>query len=67
MPLVCSFAGWPDDFDDNSWQIESKGRFVGLEIVFSGKTLRPTFYDPARLSQDIAGEFSGDGFFFEPF
>jgi hypothetical protein len=58
---------WPDDFGDYSWEIESKGWFVGLEIVIDGKTLRPTFYDPVRLSQDIAGETSGAGFFFEPF
>ena len=58
---------WPDDFEDYSWQIESKGWFAGLEIVVDGKTLRPIFYDLARLSQEIAGEISSAGFFFEPF
>lgn len=58
---------WPDDFENYSWQIESKGWFVGLEIIVGGKTLKPTFYDSSRLSQDIAGEISGAGFFFEPF
>ncbi len=58
---------WPDNFENYSWQIESKGWFVGLEINVGGKTLKPTIYDLARLSQDIAGEFSSAGYFFEPF
>ena len=57
---------WPADFDDSSWEIESKGWFVGLEIVVDGRTLRPTFYDPVRLSQDIAEEVSTVGIFSEP-
>lgn len=58
---------WPHDFEDHSWQIESKGWFVGLEIIVGGKTLTPTFYDPTRLSQDVRSEISSAGFFFEPF
>lgn len=58
---------WPDDFEDSAWEIESKGWFAGLEVVIDGKTLRPVFYDPVRLSQDINGEISSAGFFFEPF
>ncbi|EEF58378.1 hypothetical protein Cflav_PD6121 [Pedosphaera parvula Ellin514] len=58
---------WPDDFEDYAWQIESKGWFVGLEIIIDGKTLKPIFYDPARLSQDILEEISSAGFFVESF
>jgi hypothetical protein len=58
---------WPDDFDDHALQIESKGWFVGLEIIVDGRTFKPTFYDPARLSQDILEEISSADFFFEPF
>jgi hypothetical protein len=58
---------WPDNFNDYSWEIEYKGWFEGLEIVVDGKTLRPAFYDPVRLSQEIAGEISSAGFFCEPF
>ena len=57
---------WPADFENYSWQIESKGWFVGLEIHVGGKTLKPTFYDPVRLSQDIAEEISSGGLFTEP-
>ena len=56
---------WPDDFDSSSWLIESKGWFVGLEIVVEGKTLRPTFYDPVRLAQDVACEIDHAGVFAE--
>lgn len=57
---------WPADFENYSWQIESKGWFVGLEIIVGEKVLRPTFYDPVRLSQDVAEEITSDGFFTEP-
>jgi hypothetical protein len=58
---------WPDGFENFSWELESKGWFVGLEIVVEGKTLRPTFYDPVRLAQDIAEDISNSGVFSEPY
>lgn len=57
---------WPEDFEAYSGEIESKGWFVGLEIVIEEKTLRPVFYDPVRLSQDVDEEISTAGFFLEP-
>jgi len=56
---------WPEHFEDDAWEIESKGWFNGLEINFEGRSLRPMFYDPIRLRQDIAEELSNSGFFRE--
>lgn len=56
---------WPVEFEEYSWEIESKGWFAGLEVVIDGKTLRPVFYDPVRLSQDVAAEVDKDGVFAE--
>lgn len=57
---------WPADFEDYSWELESKGWFSGLLVIVNGKTFRPSFYDPVRLSQDIEEEIAAVGFFSEP-
>ncbi len=57
---------WPVDFDDYRWELESKGWFVGLEILVNGNEIKPMFYEPERLAQDIAQEMSVCGFFAEP-
>jgi hypothetical protein len=64
--MVQYTLNWPNDFQDYAWEIESKGWFAGLEIILDGKALKPIFCDAARLSQDVAGELSSSGFFFEP-
>jgi hypothetical protein len=58
---------WPSDFEDYSWQLESKGWFGGLEIIIDGRTLKPVFYDLTRLSQEVGDEISRAGFFSEHF
>jgi hypothetical protein len=58
---------WPEQFDEIEWLIESKGYFEGLEIRISGQILRPTFYDPVRLSQDIASALANERAFTLPF
>ena len=57
---------WPPDFDDFAWELESKGWFVGLEVVVGDRILRPTFYDPIRLSQDMDAELRSSGIFTQP-
>ncbi len=56
---------WPLDFDNFSWELESKGWFAGIEIIVEDKILRPTFYDPVRLAQDISAEISRSHLFIE--
>ena len=56
---------FPDDFDDYAWEVESKGWFNGVVVIFEGKEYRITFYDPVRLSQDVADEIFKYNFFFE--
>lgn len=56
---------WPVDFDDYSWELESKGWFAGLEIIVATEVLRPTFYDPVSLAQDVAAEMSSSKVFAE--
>ena len=56
----------PDDFDDYSWEVESKGWFDDAIAVFDGNRYRVAFYDQARLAQDIDEELDGSTVFFEP-
>lgn len=44
---------FPDDFDDYAWEVESKGWFNDVVVEADGKKFRITFYDIARLSQDV--------------
>jgi hypothetical protein len=44
---------WPINFEDYSWELESKGWFCGLEVVIGNEVFKPTFYDPTRLIQDV--------------
>lgn len=43
----------PDDFGDYAWEVEEKGVFWGARIVLGSLYLPVTFYDPARLAQDV--------------
>lgn len=43
----------PDDFEDYAWEVEAKGVFWDARIVLGSLDLPVTFYDPARLAQDV--------------
>jgi hypothetical protein len=58
---------WPDDFDDYAWEVEAKGWFEGIMVEWNGRHIRPVFYDPVRLGQEIADTFArGEAYFREP-
>jgi hypothetical protein len=46
----------PADFDNYAWEVESKGVFWDATAINEGREIPITFYDPARLAQDIADE-----------
>lgn len=47
----------PDDFDDYSWEVESKGWFSLAVAEIDNNRYEINFYDPVRLSQEIESEF----------
>ena len=58
---------WPSDFDDYTWwEVENKGWLGLIEIWIDGDVVCPAFYDSATMAQEIAGEVSSEGYFFEP-
>ncbi|MDZ4150890.1 hypothetical protein [Methylicorpusculum sp.] len=56
---------FPDDFDDYSWEVESKGWFNGAIAIFEGVHYSVVFYDPIRLAQEIEDELKETPAFFE--
>jgi hypothetical protein len=57
---------WPDDFDEYAWEVEARGWFEGVVVEWNGRHLRPVFYDPVRLGQEIADAFAqGKAYFRE--
>lgn len=48
----------PDDFDDYAWEVGAKGCLTGISVRIGEMVLPVVFYEPARLSQDIAEELS---------
>lgn len=56
----------PDDFDDYSLEIVSKGWFNDAIAIIAGNRYKITFYDQVRLSQDIQEELGRATVFFEP-
>jgi len=47
----------PDTFDDyDAFEIEEKGYFENLPILWDGEPKILTFFDPVRLSQDIQAD-----------
>ena len=56
---------WPDDFEDYSWEIEAKGWFTGVQILFGDKVFTPVFYDRARLEQEIGDAIASQKYFAE--
>jgi hypothetical protein len=56
----------PIDFEDYESECESKGWFRGATLVVSGERYVLSFYDPARLHQEIADELQKQVVFAEP-
>ena len=52
----------PIDFPSYEWEVESKGYFCDATVRVGGRTLMVTFFDPARLAQDIARSWRPAGF-----
>jgi hypothetical protein len=48
----------PTDFDDYAWELESKGYFTDAAVQIGDKHVGVSFYEPTRLSQDIAEELA---------
>jgi hypothetical protein len=48
----------PADFDDYAWEVASKGVFWDVSVRLEGVEVAVTFYDPVRLSQDVADELA---------
>lgn len=48
----------PPDFPDYAWEVEAKGVFWGATVVVGEVHVSVTFYDPVRLSQDVAHELA---------
>jgi hypothetical protein len=48
----------PTDFDDYAWELESKGYFGEAAVRIGDQQVGVTFYEPTRLSQDIAEELA---------
>lgn len=56
----------PADFDDYAWEVQAKGYFGDALMTVAGKRYRLNFYDPTRLSQEIASELERGAAFAEP-
>ena len=52
MPATYSVT-FPEYFDEYAHEIEAKGYFADLPVSYTGRVLRPVFYDPPRLAQEI--------------
>lgn len=57
---------FPDYYDGLELEYEAKGYFADSTIVIDDVEIRPTFYDPVRLSQTIEADLDFHGFFCEP-
>ena len=55
------FLDW---FDDDEELVEQKGWHTA-QLELEGRIIELAFYDPLRLSQDIACEIANHGFFVE--
>ncbi|UPK05137.1 hypothetical protein [Bradyrhizobium sp. 170] len=56
----------PTDFEDYEWTLESKGWFSEARIVVTERRYQINFYDLARFTQTVEGEFERGQIFFEP-
>jgi hypothetical protein len=57
---------FPQGFDDYASEVEAKGWFAEATLSFRGRQYRLSFYDAARLRQEIESEFQRGSIFFEP-
>jgi len=48
----------PPDFEDYAWEVEAKGVFWDATVRMGDASVAVTFYDPARLSQEIIDELN---------
>jgi hypothetical protein len=56
----------PDHLDEDAGTIEAKGWLADATVTLSdGRSLSLSFYDPARLAQEVADELDRTGFFAE--
>ena len=57
----------PEYFDTYVVELEAKGYFSDVAVLFAGRRYRITFYDPIRLQQEIVDQLSsGKPEFHEP-
>ena len=57
---------FPGEYDVYEWEVEAKGCFSEARLSTSGRRYRLSFYDPARLGQEIESELQRGSVFFEP-
>ncbi|WP_271200024.1 hypothetical protein [Methylopila turkensis] len=55
----------PVDFDECASIVRCKGWFSDVKAIVGGARYSLTFYDPARLGQEIENEMEARGIFFE--
>lgn len=48
----------PADFHDYAWEVEAKGVFWDASVRLGNVEVAVTFYDPVRLTQDLADELA---------
>jgi hypothetical protein len=56
----------PEYFDAQAGEIEAKGYFADAVIESGGRTYRPHFMDPPRLTQEITEELRRQVVYLEP-
>jgi hypothetical protein len=56
----------PEGFDDYAWEVEAKGVLWDVYLQYGDRKFQLTFYDPARLAQDVESELEERVTFFEP-
>ncbi|MGY3449863.1 hypothetical protein [Bradyrhizobium sp. USDA 4353] len=57
---------FPPDFADYEWEVTVKGHFSQAKLVVDGRSYSLSFFDPARLAQEIQDELSRGEIFLEP-
>lgn len=55
----------PADFNDYELEVTAKGFFSEAKILYFERTYSVSFYDPARLAQEIENEIQRGAIFFE--
>lgn len=55
----------PSDFSEYEWEVEIKGCFFEAKLFVFEKCYKLSFYDPARLNQEIGDMLNSEHVFFE--